>query len=44
MEAKGSLPHSQELSTCPYPEQDQYFHQGPFLPKGIMLQEFLTTF
>jgi hypothetical protein len=23
MESEGSLPHSQELSTCPYPEPDQ---------------------
>jgi hypothetical protein len=29
MEAEGSLPHSQELSTCPYPEPDQSSPQHP---------------
>jgi hypothetical protein len=24
MEPEGSLSHSQELTTCPYPESDQY--------------------
>jgi len=26
MEPEGSLPYSQELATCPYPEPDQTFH------------------
>ena len=24
MEPEGSLPYTQELATCPYPEPDQY--------------------
>jgi hypothetical protein len=31
METKGSLPHSQELSTCPYPEPDQSCPYHPIL-------------
>jgi hypothetical protein len=32
MEPECSLPHSQELSTCPYPELDQSRPQHPILP------------
>jgi hypothetical protein len=31
MELEGSLPHSQELSTCPYPEPDQFSPHHPIL-------------
>jgi len=29
MEPEGSLPHSQEPATCPYPETDQSSHALP---------------
>jgi hypothetical protein len=32
MEPEGSLPHSQELSTCPYPEPNQSSPRQPNLP------------
>jgi hypothetical protein len=31
MEPEGSLPHPQELSTCPYPELDQSSPHRPIL-------------
>jgi len=37
MESEGSLPHSQVLTTCPYPEPDQ---SGPF-PHPISLRSIL---
>jgi hypothetical protein len=35
MESEGSLPHSQEPATCPYPEQNisDIFNQTSFQPK-----------
>jgi hypothetical protein len=32
MEPEGSIPNSQELSTCPYPEPDQSSPQHPIPP------------
>jgi hypothetical protein len=32
MEPEGSIPHSQELSTCPYPEPDQSSPHHPIQP------------
>jgi hypothetical protein len=32
MEPEGSLPHSQELSTCPYPETGQSSPHHPIPP------------
>jgi hypothetical protein len=32
MEPKGSIPHSQELSTCSYPEPDQSSPHHPIPP------------
>jgi hypothetical protein len=40
MEPEGSLPHSQEPATCPYPERDQ---SSPFLPIAIFEDGFSKT-
>jgi hypothetical protein len=32
MEPEGSIPNSQELSTCSYPEPDQFSPHHPILP------------
>jgi hypothetical protein len=37
MEPEGSLPHSQELTTCPYPEPDQSSPHHPILTNYMEL-------
>jgi hypothetical protein len=37
MEPEGSLPRSQELSTCTYPEPDQFSQRYPILSKSSIL-------
>jgi hypothetical protein len=39
MEPEGSIPHSQEFSTCPYPEPDQSspHHPNPTSPRSILI-------
>jgi hypothetical protein len=45
MEPEGSLPNSQELSTCPYPEPDQSSLDHPNLslsPRSILILPIYT--
>jgi hypothetical protein len=37
MEPEGSLPHSQELSTCPYHEPDQSSPNHPISPRSFLI-------
>jgi hypothetical protein len=37
MESKGSLPHSQELSTCPYPEPNTTTPPHPISARSILM-------
>jgi hypothetical protein len=36
MEPEGSLPHSQEPSTCPYPEPAKSQNSYPFSVAGVL--------
>jgi hypothetical protein len=42
MEPEGSLPHSQEPATCPYPEPDQFSHTP--LPYELLKIHLNITF
>jgi hypothetical protein len=42
MEPEGSLPRSQELSTCTYPEPDQSSPQHPTLPRPAREADYLA--
>jgi hypothetical protein len=44
MELDGSLPSSQELSTCTYPEPDQSSPHHPILPLQRWSQCYLTIY
>jgi hypothetical protein len=37
MEPEGSIPNSQELSTCPYPEPDKSTSPHPTSPRYILI-------
>jgi hypothetical protein len=43
MEPRGSLPSSQELFTCTYPEPDQSIHLRLGLPSGLFPSGFPTN-
>jgi hypothetical protein len=44
MEPEGSIPNSQELSTCPYPEPDQSSPQHPIPPLQDASQYYPLTY
>jgi hypothetical protein len=44
MEPEGSIPNSQELSTCPYPEPDQSSPHHPMPPPQDPSEYYPTTY
>jgi hypothetical protein len=44
MELEGSIPNSQELSTCPYPEPDQSSPHHPILTLIDPFEYYPTTY